>query len=203
MARAPEDYASTSGELVFTEGGTKTITIPIVDDDATEGNESFTVAVWEEANADPWIDRGESSVVRILDDESGDTGEEPSSASAGTPATTPNEAASGRPPSPSAGGTVDPGTPPSPSAGGTIDPGTPPTTGSPSSDLEGELASAELRPGPGFELTSDGLPEPAPARGNGGGGFPLWLVIGSGIATAGVGAHAIVQRRRRWSPTQA
>src|SRR5688572_20957535 len=35
-ARAPEDYTATSGELVFTEGGAKTITIPIIDDDRTE-----------------------------------------------------------------------------------------------------------------------------------------------------------------------
>src|SRR5688572_21842392 len=47
-ARAPEDYTSTSGELVFTEvEGSKTITIPIVDDDLSEGDESFTLAAWE------------------------------------------------------------------------------------------------------------------------------------------------------------
>ena len=81
-ARAPEDYTATSGELVFTEGGSKTITIPIVDDDLAEGDKAFTMAAWEEVNADPWIDRGDAVVVRIVDDETTDTGGEPAAPAA-------------------------------------------------------------------------------------------------------------------------
>src|SRR5688572_16232411 len=74
-ARAPEDYTATSGELVFSAGGRKTITIPIIDDGLAEGREAFTVVAWEEANADPYWKRGDRVVVQIVDDEvdSGET----------------------------------------------------------------------------------------------------------------------------------
>jgi len=171
-ARAPEDYTATSGELVFTEGGSKTITIPIVDDDLTEGDESFTLAAWEEVNADPWIDRGDSEIVRIVDDESGDTGGEERVA-------------------------------PTTGAGVTVEPATPETAAPPSRNLQVALPASELRPGPGFELTIEGPPRPAAARRDTGHGSTRWWAIGAGTATLGVGALAMAQRRRRWSPTQA
>jgi len=175
-AHAPEDYTATSGELVFTEGGSKTITIAIVDDDLTEGDESFTLAAWEEANADPCggpsyvcVDRSDSVVIYITDDEVG-TRERPGAA-AKTPTTTtvPDDRA---------------------------------TKASPSPDLVA-LGPEDLRPGPGFELTSERSPEAAPERADGGGGSASGLVLGLGTAAVSVGALALVWRRRRWSPTRA
>lgn len=198
-ANAPDDYASTSGELVFTEGGSKTITIPIVDDDVTDRDESFTVAAWEEVNADPWIDRGDSVIVLIVDDEGDEAGQEPhTSAAAGSIG---DSTSAGGPPSASA--VAPPAGEPASGAEVSIDPATP-TSAMPSSrDLQVALPVGELRPGPGFELTSEGPPGPAPARAVGGDGSPPWLAIGSGAAAMGVGALAMVQRRRRWSPTKA
>jgi hypothetical protein len=177
-ARSPEDYTGTSGVLVFTAvEGSKTIKIPIVDDDLAEGDQRFTLAAWEEVNADPWIDRGDSVVVRIIDDERSGV------------ATTATTTAGGQPSGSAPVSTLAP---------------TPPLIGNfPLPDIAVELASRELLPGPGFELTSEGAPEPAPARdGGGGGSASSWLAPGLGTAAAGVGALAFVRRRKHWSPTR-
>jgi hypothetical protein len=181
-ARAPEDYTATSGELVFTEvEGSKTIKIPIIDDHLAQGDIAFTVAAWEEVNADPWIDRGDSAIVRIIDDD----GTDGSGPTAGTATTV----ASSRPSSPPSGATLPLTTVP-------ID--DPPAT-----DLEKELASPALRPGPGFELSSGNAPKSAPARdGPDGGSGSRWLAPGLGIAAAAVIAAALMRRRKQWSPTQ-
>ena len=46
-ATAGEDYTAQSGTLTFNPGDplTQTITVPVVDNDTYEGNESFTVAL--------------------------------------------------------------------------------------------------------------------------------------------------------------
>jgi hypothetical protein len=179
-ARAPQDYPATSGELVFTAGGSKTITIPIVDDHVAEGSESFTLAAWEDVNADPWLPRGDSVIVRIVNDD------EYGSSSADTSATT---VAGGRRSSSNSGATVPPRTAP-------ID--EPPAV-----DLEKELASPTLQPGPGFELSSEEAPRPAPARGGAGGGSGSpWLAAGLAVAAGGVIAAAVMRRRKQWSPTR-
>jgi hypothetical protein len=180
-ASAPADYTATSGELVFTEvEGSKTIKIPIVDDHLAEGDEAFTVAAWEEVNADPWIDRGDSVIVRIVDDEGND---------GSAPAGTATAAASSRPSNSPQRATVPPRTV-------AID-------NPPVANLEKELASPTLRPGPGFELSSGESPKVAPARGgrDGRSGSP-WLAPGLGIAAAGVIAAALMRRRKQWSPTR-
>jgi hypothetical protein len=188
-ARAPGDYTATSGELVFTQGGTKTLRLPIVDDGLAEDDEAFTLVAWEEVNADPWIDRGDSAVLRIIDDDEGKP-----AASAGrttTPDGRSSSSAAGRPASMS--GAAD--------GRATSD-----TTAASSPNLEVALPASKLRAGPGFELTSGGPPEPAPARGgerDGGGGSTSWLAFGLGTAALIVGAATLAQRRRRWSPTQA
>ena len=180
-ASTPEDYTATSGELVFTEvEGSKTITIPIVDDDLAEGDVAFTLAAWEEVNADPWIDRGDSVIVRIIDDDGND---------GSAPARTATTLASRRPSSSPPGATV----PPTPAPVGQL----------PVAEVEEELASPMLQPGPGFELSSEGAPKPAPARG-GPDGRPgsSWLAPGLGTAAAGVSAAALLRRRKQWSPTR-
>jgi hypothetical protein len=180
-ARAPEDYTATSGELVFTEvEGSRTIKIPIVDDDLAEGDEAFTLAAWEEVNADPWIDRGDSVIVRIIEDDV---------KGGGAVATTATTAAGSQSSSSAPVVTV----PPAPSPLGDL----------PVPDLAVELASPVLRTGPGFELTSEDSPEPAPGRrGGASGSASSWLAPGLAIAAAGVGAVAFLRRRKKWSPTR-
>lgn len=187
-AHAPDDYTATSGELVFTTGGSKTITIPIAKDDLAEGIEAFTLAAWEKANADPCggpsvcVDRSDSVVIHINDDEVGTSGGN-SAAPAAKSST--NTTPAGRQSSGSAGG-----------AGGvdSVDPA-PPSTATP--------PAGELRAGPGFELTNEGAPEPGPDREGRGGGSISGLATGLGIAVLGVGALAVMRRRRRLSATQA
>jgi hypothetical protein len=179
-ARAPEDYAATSGELVFDVGGSKTIKIPIVDDDLAEGDEAFTLAAWEEVNADPWLPRGDSVIIRIIGNDRND-----GSAPARTAATVVSSRPSSSPP------------------GATVPPRTAPIDNPTVADLEEELASPLLQPGPGFELSSGKAPKPAPARGGPDGGSESpWLAAGLGIAAAGVIAAALMRRRKQWSPTR-
>ncbi|MGI6777889.1 MAG: Calx-beta domain-containing protein, partial [Acetivibrionales bacterium] len=63
------DYSDSSGTLIFEDGVTsKTITIPINDDNILEGDESFTVTL---SNASGGAKLGEQiqAVVNIIDDE--------------------------------------------------------------------------------------------------------------------------------------
>lgn len=195
QARAPEDYTLTSGEMVFTTGGTKMITIPIVDDSEAEYDEAFTFAAWEEANADPFIPRGDSLTVRIDDEEDRPRDEYYSAPPARSSTNT--VAASGQ----SSGSTVGAAGPTSaipPGAGAAAAAVTTTTTEPRSRSLQVALPDAELRPGPGFELTSEDLPQTAPDPAGGGG--PDGLSVGT-IAALGVGALAVTRRRRRWSAT--
>lgn len=198
-ARAPEDYSATSGELVFTAGGSKSIRIPIVDDAVADGGEAFTVAAWEEANADPWLPRGDSVIVNISDDEVDPSGGNSAAPAAGS-ATNTRPAAGQSSGSPV--GSPARTSPQAPRTGLTADPATT-TTAMPPPGLQAALPDGDLRPGPGFELTSEGAPEPAAERGGGAGGSAAGLAIGAGTAVLGVGALAVMRRRRRWSPTQA
>ena len=205
-ARASEDYVAASGELIFTQGGSQTITITLVDDSLDEDDESFTLAAWEEVNADPWIDRGDSATVLVVDDDGGQ--------SDGDPAQTPPTSSTNRgAASSSAGASSGTGQPGSQLPGAELDGPTPtsqparpsavtaeaPGTTTTALDLEVALPDGDLRPGAGFELTGDAPPEGAATPGD----SPSGLVIGSGTAALGVGGLAVIRRRRRWSATQA
>ena len=183
-AGSPADYTATSGELVFTQGGTKTISIPIVNDGVAEGDEAFTLVAWEAANADPWLERGDTAVVRIVDDD-GAAGQDSGAPAAGTATTV----ASSRPASPPQGARVPPITAP------IDDP--------PVAELATKLASPTLQPGPGFELSSGASPKAAPSRaGPDGASGSSWLAPGLVIAAVGVIAAADMRRRKQWSPTR-
>lgn len=210
-ARAPEDYAASSGELVFTAGGKQTITIPIVDDGVAEGNEEFTMVAWEEVNADPWIPRGSSVTVRIVDDEVDPSAGASAAPAAGTSTNT-NSAApaagsstsatvAGGQISGSAVGAPAPTSPKAPAAGGPSNPATTTTTPPPSPDLEVASPEGGVQPEPSIELTRERAPEPAAARGGEAGDSASGFVIGLAIAAFCVGALA-VRRRRQWSPTR-
>ena len=208
-ARAPADYTAVDGEVVFTESGcstsgcrqaaSRTIRIPIVDDDLAEGTEAFTVIAWEEPNGySTYPYDGPSVIVRINDNETVSTGE----------AVAPNSttATGARPSSASAAaGSQRPTSgPPIAATGPTIanSAANPTTAPRQTTDVELALPTEELHPGPGFELTSEEVASP-PTQPDGGGSRPAsrWR-FGLGGATAAVGALAFRQRRRRWSPTQ-
>ena len=198
-ARAPADYTATSGELVFAQGGSKQITIPIVDDGLAEGDEAFTVAAWEDANADPWLPRGDSVIVHIADDETDPSGEDVAAPEAGSSTSTSSAAPAAGPSKtrPAGGSSGSALANPAPTAAKAAGPGaTAPA-------LQVALPDGDARPGPGFELTSEGAPEPAAQRRSGARGSASGLAIGSAIAALGVCALAVLWRRRRWSPTQA
>ncbi|MGQ0431851.1 MAG: Calx-beta domain-containing protein [Microthrixaceae bacterium] len=183
-ARAPDDYTAASGELVFTEvEGSKTIKIPIADDDRAEGDEGFTFAAWEVANADPWIDRGDSVIVTIIDDEASD------GRAVATTTTAPERRPPGAAPLATVPSLPDP-------IGDRAVPG-----------LAHTALPSEITPGPGFELTGDGSLGPAAAReGERGGptsGSFSGLAAGVGASALGLSALAAVRRRGRWSPTRA
>lgn len=88
FARAGEDYTAVNGEVIFSERGSRTIRIPILDDDLVEGSEEFTVVAVEEPPADPWP--YSSVIVRISDDETDYNASEPAAApvASTTPTTT-------------------------------------------------------------------------------------------------------------------
>jgi hypothetical protein len=206
-ARAPEDYSAVSGELVFTEPGSKRITIPIVDDDLAEGYyEAFSFEAYEGDAAAGWP-TGRFVEVRIHDEDNPDLCYYPPCASddAGEPAaatTTTATTGGGRRP----GSAAVPALPPARSpvgVGGVPVPLTTTTTRAPLPDLEVELASGDLRAGSGFELVSDRPPQSAPGNGGGDGGSAPWLALGlgSGAVTAG-GVVVWVRRQRRWSSTR-
>lgn len=178
-ARAPGDYGAVSGEVVFNEadGGSRQITVPIVDDRQDEGLEKFMVVATDGAQ------RGAVEVSIVDDDGDSDDADDPGSAAMSSTTI--------RLPAPGSGPIAAP-----PGVGA------PPTT-SLSSDLEMEIAAGELKPGPGFELTSDNGARRAPDRQDEDGGSATSLALGLGAAAAATGGVAMAARRRRqWSPTR-
>lgn len=189
-ADSPEDYTATSGELIFTTGGSQTITIPIVHDALEDSGEAFTVIAWEEANADPWIDRGDSVVVRIYD-EADEIAEEDSAApTQGRSSVSP--AAGARPSGPAAGTART--RPPGSTVSEEEAAATPGST--PSSDLPAALAGDDVSAGSDV-VAADGAAERSsdPARGRD--GSPLGLAAGLATAVVGVCVIAALLGRRR------
>lgn len=67
-ASAPGDYTAVSGTLTFVPGDTlETITVPIIDDDVIEANETFTISLSGAVNATPG---GTTHTRTILDNDS-------------------------------------------------------------------------------------------------------------------------------------
>ena len=65
-ATAGEDYAATSGTLTFQAGDTtKTISVPIVDDAADDGGETFTLTL---GNASSGVQLGDATATGTIDD---------------------------------------------------------------------------------------------------------------------------------------
>lgn len=195
LARAGEDYVAVRGEWIFTEPGSRTIRVPILDDDIDEPEEPFGV------HASTYDDAAEqlsvyTAVVRIIDDDVAPSGGSTAAPAPGNSTNSNSAAAAGPSTNTSPAG--------SQSSGSTVGNPTPtsPKAALPSTRLQMASPDGEFRPGPGFELTSEGAPEPAQRRG-GAGGSGFALAIGSGTAALGVAALAVVRRRRRWSPTQA
>ena len=197
-ARAPDDYRAVSGQLVFTEAGSKKITIPIVDDLLDEGDsEAFTVFATEVDEKGGWVAGTNAATVRISDDDGVSNSDGAVEPAAAPPSTTTTTRRLARGSSPIV--TVPPGR-------GAVGNAAPGATPSPSSNLAPDLASDELRPGPGFELTSDEGRQPAPdrpAETGGTGGSGVLLGLGLGTAALVGGGVMWARQRRRWSPTRA
>lgn len=190
-AQAPNDYGAVSGDLIFAEGGSKTIRVPIVDDNVDETSEAFTVYAHEgDETAGGWT--GTNGTVWIVDDD-GDADNDacrsnhcPWASGPGELATTPTTTARR--------GASQGSSPPS-----TVPPGRLP----PPSELKAELASGDLRPGPGFELVIGADPQATPARDGHDDGSAPWSALGRATVAvaAGTGGVVWVRRRRRWSPS--
>ena len=73
VATAPSDYITSSGITIFRsrvgDGATACLTIPIVDDNLSEGNETFTVML-ELRSMSVTLGNTITTTVTIIDDES-------------------------------------------------------------------------------------------------------------------------------------
>lgn len=196
-ARAPEDYTAVSGEVVFTHPGSRKIRIPIADDTLAEGGyETFAVHAVEEPNPDPWPYAGDTVTVRIIDDDTAEapTAEAPSSSTSAGSLGQDSQGVNGGSPS-----TVVEA--PSATDGAALT-----TQTSTTAAAAREPALPELRPGPGFELTSTAaarLSDSQETTREAGGSFPSTMVVsGTAAFASGALALALVKRRCRWSPTR-
>lgn len=191
-AEAPEDYAELSGEMVFTEPGSRSLTVTIVDDGRDEGDEYFMVRASEYddvARQTTW----HFSEIRIVDDDGPGTPGAPTSATTAAPprgSGTPTGAGSG------AGDGVGPPAAGAPRSGVAAPFVTvpPPATSPRVTSLLGEL-----EPGPGFQLGTDATPSAANGQRRRS-GSTLALLLG---ATATGAGGLAAWRWRRWSPTRA
>ncbi|MDQ3756369.1 MAG: hypothetical protein M3394_00740 [Actinomycetota bacterium] len=203
-AIASEDYVPVSGELVFPTPGSQTVTIPILDDERFERPEEFTFAAWEGddvnvADSRAWssryltigiadddedpFDEGETSCVpspcASTDGSSGRVA--PSARTVGAPSTSSDAGASRAPVPPPAAAVVG-ATATTPSA----------------RDLQVALPQEALRPGSGFELSTDIPVQTAPEREQATVRND-WAAIAT-AAALGTAAVVTMRRQRRWSP---
>ena len=179
-AEAAQDYEAVRGDLVFTTAGTRTIRIPIVDDEVAERTEAFTFYAHEgDQAAGTWT--GRSATIWITDD---DVESAVVTTVAGPTNRSSTSAASGSVSAPSAG------TP----AGSTVAP----------RDVAVAVRSGELQPGPGFVLASGDVPVLPDDHERRGEGMAAWWTFGSAIvAVVAGGVLTWLQRRRRWSSSRA
>ena len=195
-ARASEDYGAVRGEWIFTEAGSRTITIPIIDDDRDEADEeAFVVNAAQHddvAAQTAWY----SAVVRIMDDDPRDDGDPRDGGDAPPAVVTTATRAEQRP---TGSSTIDADPRPAGRAPGAP---VPTTIAPPPTEVEVALPAGELEPGPGFELVAEGDPELAPERDDRGGGFASWLPFGLGTTALASGGVVWLRRQRRWSPTR-
>jgi hypothetical protein len=174
FARASEDYGAVRGEWIFTEGGSRTIRIPIIDDDVDEPDgEAFAV------NASRYDDVAGMTVwhnayIRIVDDDPRDDGDAPPPGVITTVTRSePRAAGSSR---------VDTGPPPAPVPARRAP--APTTVESPPPDLEVARRSGELQPGGDLEFaTGEGpLRERDRPDVKAGSAFALALALGTAAA---------------------
>jgi hypothetical protein len=177
-ARAGEDYGAVRGQWTFTEAGSRTIRIPIFDDDRDETDrEPFTI------NAAHWPDGWPSWVlynatIAIMDDDPSSSSGSSSSAQSSSQARIGRQAGTGG------------ATPP-------LQTETRPTG---VSRPDRDAASTELRPGPGFELIGSqaaarGLGESRSQSGTTERGS-VWKLVFLTIAGMLAFGGAVVWRRR-------
>lgn len=180
-ARASEDYTAMRGEWVFTEAGSRTIRIPIVDDDLDETDgEAFTIWGAHQADSDPpGMKAVYTAYIRIRDDDPRKHGD-PSYDAAAPPAAVVTTVTSveQRPGDSSVGATAPP------------------------PDLEVALPSGELEPGSGFELVIERGAAPRPEHDERDGDAASWWPLGLGTTALASGGVVWMRRRRRWSPTR-
>ncbi len=188
FARASEDYVEVRGEWTFTEPGSRTVRIPIIDDDLDETDgEAFTIWAGEPddlSTADGVYDTsGTYNLhIHIGDDDPKEDGDARDDARPGD-----QDAAASV-----VGTTVVTRVKQAPTASSVVD------TASPPADLEVALPSGELEPGPSSELVMERDPEPAAESGGG----ASWLPLGVGAAALGSGGVMWLRRQRRWSSTR-
>lgn len=190
FARASEDYVAVRGEWTFTEPGSRTVRIPIIDDDLDETDgEAFQI--WAGAPDDlsttdaVYETNGTYNLyIYIGDDDPKEDG------------AAPPPVAEQRPSGSSTVDALQPAPVPAPRAPLRT------AVSSPPPDLEVVLPSAELEPGPGFELVIERDPEPASERDDRSEGSASWLALGLGATAVGSGGVVWLRRVRRWSPTR-
>lgn len=188
FARAGQDYGAVRGEWIFTSPGSRTITIPIINDDLDETDgEAFSINAFYRDSA---LGHLVNAYIRIGDDDPRYDGGVSHDADALPPAVTTTVVRAEQRPT-----------------------GSPAIASAPPPGLEVALPSAELKPGVGFELVSGGDLEPPPDVGASqhrggdrdrrrGGSAASWFALGLGATAAGSGGVVWLRRLRRWSPTR-
>ena len=194
QAKAGEDYVAVKGEWIFAEPGSRTLRVPILDDDSDEPEEPFGVhaSLYDDvAGQTTWY----AAVIRISDDDP-----RVAVVNSGATSTSPTTTAEGpaRDPTVSATTLPAPARPQPTGVTAARGPATgPATTTTPGRDVTEERAASDaLKPGPGFELVSErDLDRGTDGAERGAVSSIALLASGATIVSCAVWAR----RRRRWS----
>lgn len=190
QAKAGEDYVAVKGEWTFAEPGSRTLRIPIVDDDGDEPEEPFGVhaSLYDDvAGQTTWY----AALIRISDDD-------PREAVVNSGATSTSTATTAEGPAREATTLPAPARRQPTGVTAARGPATGlPTTTTPRRDVTEERAATDgLEPGPGFELVSErDLDRGTDGAERGAVSLIAFLASGATIASCAVWAR----RRRRWS----